>query len=508
MAQALRPVTILVAALGGEGGGVLSDWLTTAATRAGLPVQSTSVPGVAQRTGATVYYLEIFPQAVAPGQPAPVLALTPTPGDIDLVVASELVEAGRAIQNGYVTRDRTLLIASTHRVFAIAEKSAMADGRFEAERIVEAAQQLARRAVLRDLSALAAEAGCPISAVLFGAMIGSGSLPIDRAQAEDCIRAGGKAVEANLRGFAAGFDALRTNAPAVDGTAGEAPGANAATSAGGDWPGALRDIVALGVQRLSDYQDGAYADLYRQRVRAVLEVERQAGGDQLTLTREVAPQLALWMSYEDVIRVADLKTRPERWARVRDEVRAREGEIVRIVDFLKPGIEELCSLLPPRAGRALRALAERRGWLHRANLGLHIRSSALSGFLVMRLLAGLRRVRRWTLRYAEEQAMIEDWLAAIRRHAAHDLYVAGEIVGCGQLIKGYGETHGRGLRNYRRIAQAYFDGASLEGEALGQAIGFAWRAALADPEGTKLDEVMAGFARHGTAAAPDRDATR
>jgi indolepyruvate ferredoxin oxidoreductase, beta subunit len=48
-----RPITILIAALGGEGGGVLTDWIVAAASQLGFPVQSTSIPGVAQRTGAT-----------------------------------------------------------------------------------------------------------------------------------------------------------------------------------------------------------------------------------------------------------------------------------------------------------------------------------------------------------------------------------------------------------------------------------------------------------------------
>jgi len=490
MAEPVQPITILVAALGGEGGGVLSDWLIAAAMRIGLPVQSTSVPGVAQRTGATVYYLELFPQAVAPGAPGPVLALTPTPGDIDVVLASELLEAGRAIQNGFVTPERTTLIASTHRVFAIAEKSAMADGRFDGQGILEAAKLLARHLLLCNLSALAAEAGCPISAVLFGALIGSGRLPIGREVAEDCIRAGGKAVEANLRGFAAGLEAAQGR-PSEAGRAGdEASGSVVSVAPGSEWPEAVRALVELGMQRLIEYQDRAYAELYARRLREVLEVERRAGGRDLALTREVARHLALWMSYEDVIRVADLKSRAERWARVREEVRARDGEIVRVVDFLKPGIAELASLLPPRAGGALRDLARRRGWLGRAHLGLRVRSTTVSGFLMMRMLAGLRPLRRRTLRYAEEQAMIEDWLAAIRRQAEVDLQAAGEIAGCAQLVKGYGETLGRGLCNYRRIAEALF-----AGRGTGPAIAAARRAALADPEGATLDEVLAELER-------------
>src|SRR5205085_1602629 len=56
-----RPITLMIAALGGEGGGVLTDWIVSAAESVGYPVQSTSIPGVAQRTGATTYYVEIFP---------------------------------------------------------------------------------------------------------------------------------------------------------------------------------------------------------------------------------------------------------------------------------------------------------------------------------------------------------------------------------------------------------------------------------------------------------------
>src|SRR5580765_1796972 len=137
MAEAARPVSILISALGGQGGGVLTEWIVAAAAHAGYPAQSTSIPGVAQRTGATTYYLEIYPvhRAVLGGR-EPVMALAPAPGRVDVVVASELVEAGRAMQNGYVSAERTTLIASTHRVYATVEKMQMADGRYDSERVV------------------------------------------------------------------------------------------------------------------------------------------------------------------------------------------------------------------------------------------------------------------------------------------------------------------------------------------------------------------------------------
>src|SRR5688572_24962967 len=146
-----RPITILIAALGGEGGGVMADWLMEAATKSGLPAQATSIPGVAQRTGATTYYLEIYPaRKTELGGKEPVLSLTPTPGNVDIMVASELIEAGRAMTNGYVSPERTTLIASTHRIYATVEKMQMADGRFDSQRVIDAAAALAKRAVLFD----------------------------------------------------------------------------------------------------------------------------------------------------------------------------------------------------------------------------------------------------------------------------------------------------------------------------------------------------------------------
>jgi indolepyruvate ferredoxin oxidoreductase beta subunit len=198
-----RPITILIAALGGEGGGVMADWLMEAATKSGYPAQATSIPGVAQRTGATTYYLEIYPaKRDQLNGKEPVLSLTPSPGNVDIMVASELIEAGRAMTNGYVSPGRTTLIASTHRIYATVEKMQMADGRFDSERVTSAAQQLAKHAVLFDMRELAQESGTVINAVLFGAMSGSGVLPLSREACEEAIRHGGRGAEASLRGFA------------------------------------------------------------------------------------------------------------------------------------------------------------------------------------------------------------------------------------------------------------------------------------------------------------------
>src|SRR5258708_22859610 len=140
-----KPITILVAALGGEGGSVLADWLISAADAHDFPVQSTSIPGVAQRTGATTYYIEIYPVPRSElGGRQPVFSLTPNPGDVDVAMASELVEAARIVQNGFAHPQRTAVIASTHREYAGSGKNAMADGRYESHKPLDALPARAR----------------------------------------------------------------------------------------------------------------------------------------------------------------------------------------------------------------------------------------------------------------------------------------------------------------------------------------------------------------------------
>src|SRR3984893_5267934 len=121
--MAERPIKLTIAVLGGQGGGDLAEWIIEIGEAGGYIAQSPSVAGVAQRAGATIYYLEFVPRTLAEqAGRAPVLALMPVPGDVDCVIASELAEAGRAIQRGLVTPDRPTLISSTHRTYAIREK--------------------------------------------------------------------------------------------------------------------------------------------------------------------------------------------------------------------------------------------------------------------------------------------------------------------------------------------------------------------------------------------------
>jgi indolepyruvate ferredoxin oxidoreductase beta subunit len=468
-----RPITILIAALGGEGGGVMADWLMEAATQCGFPAQATSIPGVAQRTGATTYYLEIYPERRERlGGKEPVLSLTPSPGNVDIMVASELVEAGRAMQNGYVDPRRTTLIASTHRIYATIEKMQMGDGRFDSERVVGAAKELAKHAVLFDMRKLAQESGTVINAVLFGAMSGSGVLPLPREACEQAIRHAGRGAEASLRGFAAGFDIAAGQRPAPQPPA---PPKRAVD---------LDEVLRLGKERLLDYQGVRYAALYETRMQPFLAGDRG-------LAAEVARHLALWMAYEDIIRVADLKTRASRFQRVRREVGAKENEPVVVIDYLKPGVEEFASVLPAALGKRLVAWAERNGKLDAYNIGMHIKTSSVLGYLLVRSLAWLKPWRPMSYRYRDEQGLIERWLGLVADAAKRDPALALEVAECARLIKGYGETHRRGKANFLAIVDALVENPpTANPREQAAAIRKAREAALADPEGKHLGQTL------------------
>ncbi|MFC6582336.1 2-oxoacid:acceptor oxidoreductase family protein [Sulfitobacter aestuariivivens] len=179
---------LAIMAVGGQGGGVLTSWIETLARSQGYDAQATSVAGVSQRTGATIYYLEMTPST---GQ-QPVFALAPSGGDVDVLIAAEMMEVGRSIMRGFVTPDKTTLIGSTHRQLAVSEKSIPGDGIADADEVRAAAEVAAQRLILADMDRLAVEQGSVISASLFGALAGSGALPFTRAAFEDAIRAGGK----------------------------------------------------------------------------------------------------------------------------------------------------------------------------------------------------------------------------------------------------------------------------------------------------------------------------
>lgn len=558
-----RLVTVLICALGGEGGGVLAQWLVDVARQQGCPAQGTSIPGVAQRTGATTYYLEFALPVVGGAAGAvrpPVFSLYPAPGGVDVLLSSELLETCRQISLGLISAERTLVLSSSARVLTTAERMPLGDGRVASAPLIELIGQHSRARQVFDMSALAREHGTLVSAVMLGAIAASGVLPFARSSFEAVLAQSGAGRDASLRGFAAGWQELergmrlrigettllpaqelkRPRAPlsggaaqastAVDGDAGgqrEAVGLAVADGDFGDvaeaslpaklrdevldFPVAVRERVMLGLRRVVGYQDAAYGAVYLQRLRKVLAAESAVlradpiaeaspvPTEDLTLalpfaiTAETARWLALWMAFDDVIKVARLKARAARWQRVRREVKAGEHDVVKLYDHFKPGVPEIAGVLPQALAQRLLAWERARvargqpAWAMPLKIGTH----TVTGMLALRLLGSMRAWRPHGSRFAQEQQHIGAWLQALETLTRRDWACGYELAQCGRLIKGYGSTYERGKHNLMHlIGQFAQAGHSLDRRDLARALERARKAALTDEAGKALDQVL------------------
>jgi indolepyruvate ferredoxin oxidoreductase beta subunit len=492
-----KPIAIAVMAMGGQGGGVLVDWIVALCEAQGWAAQSTSVPGVAQRTGATVYYIEVMPlPRGAPTELRPVFSLMAVPGEVDIVIGAEWMEAARAIQRGLVTPDRTTLIASTHRALAVIEKQAPGNGIADSGVVLAAAEASARRLIAFDMADAAERCGSAISSVLFGALAAAKVLPFPHEAYEATIRAAGLGIEASLRGFTASYERA-TNPPKPEAAApppgpalqpiGDKAYDPLVTRALSEFPAAVHATLAAGLQRVVDFQDCAYGAEYLRLLSGVLALDRAFGktGD-FVLTRTAAKYLAVAMAYDDVYRVADLKTRGSRFERLQAEIGIGPGQIVTTTEFMHPRVEEVLGSLPAAAGRFIEGRPRFAKMLDRIiNRGRRVRTSHLGGFLMLYALAGLRRFRRHTLRHAVEVQHRDAWLARVRTAARSDYALAVELLACRRLVKGYSDTHARGLSKFDRVMTA---AARLEGRP--DAADWVRRlreAALRDENGIALD---------------------
>ena len=449
---------LVVMAVGGQGGGVVAGWIEDLARAGGYAAQATSVAGVAQRTGATVYYIEMCKT----GDRAPVFSLMPAAGDVDILIASEMMEVGRSILRGFVTPDRTTLIGSTHRALAVSEKMVPGDGIANAAEVVAAAEIAAQKLVLADFEGLAIGAGSVISASLFGGLAGSGALPFPRAAFEAAIRGSGKAVEASLRAFAAGFDAVTLPAPAATQAAAplrDAPPLGPKAMVGdfaklsakaASLPAPVADMALAGLRKVVDFQSVDYGATYLAHLQTVLDCDAATQGFALSVA--AAKYIANAMAYDDVIRVADLKTRAGRFDRIRSEMGASDANVMQVTEFMHPRAEEIVGMLPAKLGARVEANPK---WMARLdrwfNKGRHLRTDGLFAYLALHALGSLRGYRLRTLRHKQEVDHLAGWLGLALQTRPLNYDLAVEIIRCRRLVKGYSDTHARGLSKFDRV---------------------------------------------------------
>ncbi|MDN5786083.1 indolepyruvate oxidoreductase subunit beta family protein [Pseudorhodobacter sp.] len=483
-------IKLAVMAVGGQGGGVLTGWIEALARAQGYVCQATSVAGVAQRTGATIYYVEMAPVS----DQQPVFALAPSAGDVDVLIASEMMEVGRAVLRGFVTPDRTTLIGSTHRALAVSEKSAPGDGIADADEVRAAAEIASQRLILANMDRLAVGQGSVISASLFGALAGSGALPFDRAAFEDAIRAGGKGVEPSLRAFAAGFDVAVAGGATPDADAPvPSPQIVGPTRHMKDWqalitraeqlPEPVQAMAKAGLRKVVDFQDCRYGTVYLDFLATV--VARDDAAQTWLLSLAAAKYIANAMAYDDIIRVADLKTRGPRFDRIRAEMGAKDGQLIHLTEFFHPRAEEIAGMLPAKMGAWMEASPNRMARLDRwFGKGRRLRTDALPAYLALHVLGGLKTYRLRTRRHEVETAHLKDWLQQSLAPLPKDYALSVELVKCRRLIKGYSDTHARGLTKFATVMGAV---ALLKGRKdAAEWIARLREAALQDPDGKAL----------------------
>jgi indolepyruvate ferredoxin oxidoreductase beta subunit len=219
-------------------------------------------------------------------------------------------------------------------------------------------------------------------------------------------------------------------------------------------------------------------------------LEERCGDGSGRLLAEVARQLALGMTYEDTIRVSELKIRPSRFARVRQEVQVAPGQILEIAEFFHPRVQEIADTLPAPAGHWL----IRTGWARRIverllRKGKIVKTTSLSGFLFLYALTKLRPLRRRSLRFASEQAALAAWLDLVAQTATTNYALALEVARMRSLVKGYGETLERGRAKFDKLADTLPRLRDRDNAAV--LLGGLIKAALADEGGQALDKAIA-----------------
>ncbi len=468
-------IKIMVPAVGGQGGGVLTEWLVQAFFLEDYDVQGISLPGLSQRGGSTVYYLEAHPRPEADDKPI-IFAQFPVPGEVDVIISQEFLELGRALQLGYGS-DRTTIVTSTHRIYSTLEKMPIGSGIYSDENLRKIATAFSSKLIELNALQLAKDNGMDdlaVNAILFGALAASGSIPLSKASFVSSVEKVGVAVKTNLRGFEVGWNFVssskagdagkkqvvwetfvRTRADQLEEYEREVY-LGKVSRIETEFPKQLREILAESLYRLIDYQDAEYADRYIDDVREVLALDESMKGN-LKLTEHFARNLALLMSYEDGIRVAELKIKSDRFKRIKEEMRLRDDQVFKVIDYLKPDAEELYGLLPNVViapfVRVIESSLFKKIWRRKrpVTFAQTPTTTSFSGFLRLWLLTKMKFMRPGSYRFKKERALMDKYKESTLYYAGLDYKLGSLVARSGSMVKGYGKVRRRTIKAFYRF---------------------------------------------------------
>ena len=247
-------------------------------------------------------------------------------------------------------------------------------------------------------------------------------------------------------------------------------------------PEALAPLASEAIHTLIDYQSTAYAQLYVDRL---CRFVGKRGVDDAMLG-DIARLMAARMSYQDPIRIAQLKLAEFNEAATGGQVRPAD-------DVRKFRLDELIDALPATVAEPVLDALEWVGWLHKP---VTIRFSTKNRFSLRRLKleAGLRRWRRYSIRYARERVWVERWLHMIDRSLTKQPRAAAAIVQTATMIQGYGDAYRQGLADWNAIidglAKPTFDGVLALPDLAG-AVAEARAVVMPDPRQSALKRKIA-----------------
>jgi len=470
-------IKILIPAVGGQGGGVLTEWVVQAFFLEDFDAQGISLPGLSQRGGSTVYYLEAHPKPKSHNKSI-IFAQFPVPGEVDIILAQEFLELGRALELGYGS-DKTTIVTSSHRIYSTLEKMPIGSGIYSDDNLRKLAAGFSNRFIELNALELSKKNGMDelaVNAILLGALCASGAVPLDKESFIRSIEMVGVAVSASLKAFEVGWEYANSDGGSnaekasnwtkfiqertekLDGDLKEEYQSRIKIIES-EYPQKLREILAESVFRLIDYQDIKYADKFLNEVNSIRVIDSNTKGSDYKLTELYAKNLALLMSYEDGIRVAELKINSDRFKRIREEMRLKDDQVFHVVDYLKPDAEEIYGLLPNVLVAPVLSFTRtslfKKIWRRKKPLtmGQTPVTNSFSGYLRLWLLTKIKFLRPYSFRYKKEYKLINKYTEAIFKYASYDYKVACLVARSVQMVKGYGRVRRRTMDAFYRFLE-------------------------------------------------------
>lgn len=468
-------IRILIPAVGGQGGGVLTEWVVQAFFLEDFDAQGISLPGLSQRGGSTVYYLEAHPKPESEDKSI-IFAQFPVPGEVDIILAQEFLELGRALELGYGS-GKTTIVTSSHRIYSTLEKMPIGSGIYSDENLRKLAGGFSSRFIELNALELSKKNGMDelaVNAILLGALSASGAVPLDKQSFIRSIKMVGVAVNASLKAFEVGWEYAHSGNESNADLSAEWAGfikeredklegkekdeyLSRISNIESEYSANLREILAESIYRLIDYQDLSYADKYLNEVNTVKTIDSNTKGTTFKLTELFAKNLALLMSYEDGIRVAELKIKSDRFKRIREEMRVRDDQVFHVVDYLKPDAEEIYGLLPNVLVAPVLSFTQTRLFKkiwHRKKpltMGQTPVTNSFGGYLRLWTLTKIKFLRPYSFRYKKEYKLIKAYRDAINKYASYDYKLACLVAKSAQMVKGYGKVRRRTMDSFYRF---------------------------------------------------------